>query len=666
MATYTLRLSFSANGGSGAPSVVIQNVSSTAAHVTVTATIPATRPTRSAYNFTGWSGNGGKYQPSASVSRVFTRQIDDTGNLIDQTETIPFTATWEHNSAYVNFNANGGSGAPNRVSHWEGYSVKLPDETPTRYGYNFLGWSKDSSATTATYLPGGTYALYTTVTLYAVWQIAASEATVENGTLGSVLPISIMRNNSAYKHKLEYKYGNATGTIAENVDTSCSWTPPLSLAAQFPNSVSGTCTITCKTYDGSNLIGTKTTTITLTIPDAVRCSIESVLLTETVEGIETQFGGFVQGHSKIRVTVTEDTSAAQGASVSSITVRINGQTLSGNNKITDIITNFGTLSFSVSITDSRGRIAEYNGTFNVYAYATPTIIHTVKRAEATPSSIEVEYTYGISPCGDHNDKKIEIHYKKTTDAYYTEEPVIIPIAYSATGTYTITGTDPNTTYLVKTIVSDAFNEIAVEGKVAAKGNRIIHISKRKKTISLHQTNPDDGLDHEYETMEFHKGIKQGNIVISAEEFVAIYNLLSNVFISGLGTDRARFGGVPVKPGLQIDWDVDMLGAVLLNGREIMKSLWTGLWSSGSITVNGISQYKLFIVRMDGQGTQMLVGLNGVYWRGEGGYVSSSTNEVRYYINATLSGDKLTMVDCHSIQASGTRIAHTVTEIIGVI
>lgn len=511
---------YNANGGSGAPTnqTAAWDISDTEEKSVL---LSSKSPNRTYYTFSGWAytetGAVAK-QPGDYVYHVFN-------GLEDETYDLTLYAKWSHNTAYVNYDANGGSGAPSRQSHWEGYNVTLSNKRPTRSGYNFVGWAKKANATKAAYLPGETYALYTTVTLYAVWTPATSEVSASNGTLGTALTISISRYVNTYKHKLEYSFGNSTGTIATNVDTSYSWTPPLSLAAQFPNATSGTCTITCKTYNGSTLIGTKTTTLTLNIPDTVKCGISAVTLSETVSGIVAKFGGFVQGHSKVRVTATYDTSNAQGATVSSISITINGQTLTANNAVTNEISNYGTLSFSVTIKDSRGRTATYTGTYNVYAYATPTITHRAARSAATPSSIVVEYTHGISPCGDHNDKKIEIHYKKTTEQYYTEIPEITPNVYSGTATYTITDTDPNATYLVKTIVSDAFNSVSFESKVAATGNRIVHISARKKTISLHNTNPDDGKDHEFKIMVFHEGIVIGETALTEAQLTALLALI---------------------------------------------------------------------------------------------------------------------------------------------
>ena len=106
--------------------------------------------------------------------------------------------------------------------------------------------------------------------------------------------------------------------------------------------------------------------------------------------------------------------------------------------------------------------------------------------------------------------------------------------------------------------------------------------------------------------------------------------------------------------------------------ESFKTLWTGSWSSGKITVKNIADYPMFMVRMDGQGTTILAMLGRgnlvaapTYFRGIGGFNSSASTESTYYINATLSGDTLTMVDCHAVTQAGTRVAQTVIEIIGI-
>lgn len=72
----------------------------------------------------------------------------------------------------VNYNANGGSGAPAGQTKTYGQTLTLSSVKPTRAGYNFLGWATSSTATTATYQPGGSYTTNAGITLYAVWQVA--------------------------------------------------------------------------------------------------------------------------------------------------------------------------------------------------------------------------------------------------------------------------------------------------------------------------------------------------------------------------------------------------------------------------------------------------------------------------------------------------------------
>lgn len=80
----------------------------------------------------------------------------------------------------VSYNANGGSGAPASQTKTYGTTLTLSNNKPTRTGYTFLGWSTNSSATTATYPAGGSYTTNESVTLYAIWEKNSSAENIYN------------------------------------------------------------------------------------------------------------------------------------------------------------------------------------------------------------------------------------------------------------------------------------------------------------------------------------------------------------------------------------------------------------------------------------------------------------------------------------------------------
>ena len=79
-------------------------------------------------------------------------------------------AHWTPDTYTVSYDANGGSGAPSSQTKTHGVVLTLDSTKPTRDNYTFLGWSTDSSATSATYQPNGEYTLNENKTLYAVWK----------------------------------------------------------------------------------------------------------------------------------------------------------------------------------------------------------------------------------------------------------------------------------------------------------------------------------------------------------------------------------------------------------------------------------------------------------------------------------------------------------------
>lgn len=74
------------------------------------------------------------------------------------------------NASYtVSYDANGGTGAPANQTKYNGTTLTLSSTKPTREGYTFVGWSTSSTATTATYQPGGSYTSNAALKLYAIW-----------------------------------------------------------------------------------------------------------------------------------------------------------------------------------------------------------------------------------------------------------------------------------------------------------------------------------------------------------------------------------------------------------------------------------------------------------------------------------------------------------------
>lgn len=167
--TYTV--SYDANGGSGAPSPQTKTYG-------YTLTLSYTEPTRTGYNFLGWSTSKTATSPTYYAGGSYTSNSGAT-----------LYAVWTLKTYKVSYNANGGSGAPSSQTKTYGTALTLNSTKPTKEGYNFLGWATSSSATTATYAAGGTYSENASVTLYAVWQLKTYSVTY-NANGGSGAPSS--------------------------------------------------------------------------------------------------------------------------------------------------------------------------------------------------------------------------------------------------------------------------------------------------------------------------------------------------------------------------------------------------------------------------------------------------------------------------------------------
>lgn len=327
----------------------------------------------------------------------------------------------------------------------------------------------------------GTLSASGTITLDTIPR--ATTPTV-SGTLalGNSITISTAsRASSSFTHNLSYSWGTQVTdvSIATGVTTSATWTIPKTLAEYIQAGTSGTMYLKCVTYNGSTAIGTKTLTLTITVPDTAefRPTIQSVTISEAND---LPIGVYVQGKSALKVTV-----AAVGAYVSgsanrnsypaSATVVVDGVTYSktlGQNAAASwyitsgTISQTGSRSVSVTVKDSRGRTATKTARYTAYEYNPPVInSFTVKRCDAdgtaNDSGVYALFTLSavVASCNNLNAKQYRIVYEsggsETTLASGTLSAYTATLSYNSNTAGVSFSVDNS--YTVRAYVLDSFN-----------------------------------------------------------------------------------------------------------------------------------------------------------------------------------------------------------------
>lgn len=212
--SYTV--SYSANGGSGAPS-------SQTKWYDESLTLSSTKPTRTGYKFKGWSTSSTATTATWSAGGTYTTNATDT-----------LYAVWQANTYTVSYNANGGSGAPSSQTKTYGKTLTLSNTVPTRTNYNFIGWATSSTATTASYQAGGSYTKNSAATLYAVWELAYSKPRITNISVNRV-NTNGQSDDQGTRCKVTFSWATdkaaPTITISYRQTTSTNWSD-VTLTAQ--------------------------------------------------------------------------------------------------------------------------------------------------------------------------------------------------------------------------------------------------------------------------------------------------------------------------------------------------------------------------------------------------------------------------------------------------
>lgn len=275
----------------------------------------------------------------------------------------------------------------------------------------------------------GTYTTKTgsgsaTVKLDTIARGSSMSLSRSSATIGSdSVTVNITRNSSAYKHKVKLILGGTTYLLAENVDTSYTFTPSMSYCNKIITSTSGTATVKVETLTGTNgsWIAETTKTLTLNVPSSVVPSVGiSVTANNQTSGVN------VAGKTTFTVKPT-NASGSYGSTIKSYSItggHLNGTSSSG---ATTGTLGAGDYTFVVKVTDSRGRTAQASQKVTVHAYSSPTISARAFRCDSkgTESSsgayIAVNFSWEITNLASNNSnaKQYFIQYKTNSATSYT-------------------------------------------------------------------------------------------------------------------------------------------------------------------------------------------------------------------------------------------------------
>lgn len=296
----------------------------------------------------------------------------------------------------------------------------------------------------------------------------ASSVSAGNMTMGTAGKINISRASSSFTHTLTYSFGNTSGTIAtKTTATSVSWTPSLSLANQIPNATSGTCTITCTTYNGNTNIGSKTCTLSLSVPASVKPTISSLTASRIDGDVPSAWGIYVQTKSKVKLTIN-GAAGSYGSTIKSYSITGGGYSGSASTLTTGFLNNSGTITFQATVTDSRGRVsAEATVSITVTAYSPPYFNSSLSQRCLSNGTLDDDGTYihalvsfGYSTCGGKNTLKTSVQYKQVSAEQWTDAGVTF--ASNTAFTYGKGQISTETSYDVRYTLEDEFSAISVQ------------------------------------------------------------------------------------------------------------------------------------------------------------------------------------------------------------
>ncbi len=254
-------------------------------------------------------------------------------------------------------------------------------------------------------------------------------STAHEVILGNNCNVSWDVKSASFYYKLKFYLGNweyTTPPIYPNrigAYTCDSYTIPVDVATQLPNSDGGAMNVELTTYADSactNRVGTSATkTFNVYVPDNIIPSISNItaIIDNSGNSVINSWGVAVAGYTKVRLQAIG--SGSYGASVNEfhISGSHNANVFANNlDYVTDTINNVGNNSFNVYCTDSRNRNSASKSSEQIffYSYSYPKILSFyAKRDISDREKVHVRANWNFSSVNSKNSSKCTLYYKSS-------------------------------------------------------------------------------------------------------------------------------------------------------------------------------------------------------------------------------------------------------------
>ena len=308
-----------------------------------------------------------------------------------------------------------------------GDSLRITASPSANYGITSL------KVNGSNFTSGNTHSVSGAVSVTTTTQVLASDIGATNADIESVSTITVTKYNSGYYHSIQYSFGGLSGYVTSNGGTSSSetkftnasvaFTIPSTFYAKIPNSKTGTCTLTCRTYSSSSsttvLGSAKTCTFTVTASSS-KCA-------PSVDGtvVDTnELTAFLTGDSSKLIrykSSAECTISASARNSATLTSKMINGLAPTNDKLViagDALLNS---SFVFSATDSRGYSASTTKTPTMIPYVKLTANPYFYRPSPTSGEVSVSFSgnYYNGSFGEYdNQLMIAYRYRESTESAF--------------------------------------------------------------------------------------------------------------------------------------------------------------------------------------------------------------------------------------------------------